>query len=76
MEDIIRSDNSWLWTRLTDEHLDVCLKDFTWMAKSGGQETRAESALTRDQILAERSRRGRGRLINRGTQWPASLFLS
>lgn len=72
----MRSDNTWLWTRLTDEHLDVCLKDFAWMAKFGDESARRRSALTRDQISKERARRRRHQFVNRRTQWPVSQYLS
>ena len=76
MEDIIRPENTWLWTRLTDEHLHVCLQDFTWLAKFGEESIRAGCAFTRDQISLERARRGRVRMSKRGSQWPVSQSLS
>jgi len=51
--------NAWVWTRLTDEHLEVCLEDFVWLSQFGDRDTRPACSRTRDQISAECVRRGR-----------------
>ena len=52
-------ENAWVWTRLTDEHLEICLEDFVWASQFGDSEVRPACARTRDQISAECVRRGR-----------------
>src|SRR5437763_16590241 len=58
-----------------DEHLHVCLQDFTWLAKFGEESIRAGWAFTRDQISLERARRGRVPMSQGGSQWPVSQSL-
>jgi hypothetical protein len=47
------------WICLTDEYLEVCLKDFDLLSRCGDERYRRLNAQTRDEMIAECVRRGR-----------------
>jgi hypothetical protein len=53
------AENSWVWARLSDEQLEICLQDFVWLSQFGDEPYRPDCTRIRDQISAECLRRGR-----------------
>lgn len=47
------------WICLTDEYLEVCLKDFELLSRCGAEHYRRLNAQTRDEMVAECVCRGR-----------------